>query len=68
MWQNGAFTHIVVEGLKGAARYENLDYITSSMLETYIKVNVRRLTGSRQQATANMPIGVDDLLMALPPR
>jgi WD40 repeat protein len=68
MWQNGAFTHIVVEGLKGAARYENLDYITSSMLETYIKVNVRRLTGGRQQATANMPIGVDDLLMALPPR
>jgi hypothetical protein len=65
MWKNGAFTHVVLDGLKGGARWGGHDYITSSMLETYIKVNVVRLTGGWQHATANMPIGVDDLLLSL---
>jgi WD40 repeat protein len=64
MWQNGAFTHTLVEGLDGQAKYGNRDYITTTMLELYVKENVKDLTGGGQTATVDIPLGVPDLLMA----
>ena len=64
LWNNGAFTKAVIEGLDGGAQYRNRDYITSTMLELYVKETVPELTGGRQQATASMPIGVPDLRLA----
>lgn len=63
-WKNGAFTKAVVEGLDGAAEYRKRDYITSTMLETYVKERVKDLTASRQTPTVNMPLAVPDLLLA----
>ena len=64
LWQNGAFTHALVEGLDGQAKYGNRDYITTTMLELYVKENVKDLTGGAQTATVGIPLGVPDLLMA----
>jgi WD40 repeat protein len=64
LWNNGAFTKAVVEGLDGGAQFRNRDYITSTMLELFIKETVPDLTGGRQQATASIPIGIPDLWMA----
>ena len=64
IWKNGAFTKAVVEGINGAAEYRNRDYITTSMLETYIKERVKDLTGNCQTPTVNMPLAVPDLLLA----
>ncbi len=64
IWRNGAFTKAVVEGLDGAAEYRKRTYITTSMLETYVKERVKDLTASRQTPTVNMPLAVPDLLLA----
>jgi WD40 repeat protein len=64
LWRNGAFTKAVIEGLDGGAEFRNRDYITSTMLELYVKETVPDLTGGRQQATASMPIGIPDLRLA----
>jgi len=63
-WENGAFTKAVVEGLDGAAEYRNRDYITTTMLEAYVKERVKDLTASHQTPTVNMPLAVPDLLLA----
>ena len=64
LWHNGAFTHTIVEGLGGNAKYGNRDYITTTMLELYVKETVKDLTGGLQTATVSMPLGIPDLLMA----
>jgi len=64
LWHNGAFTKAIIEGLDGGAQFRNRDYITSTMLELFIKETVPDLTGGRQQATASIPIGIPDLWMA----
>jgi WD40 repeat protein len=64
IWRNGAFTKAVVEGLDGAAEYRKRSYITTSMLETYVKERVKDLTANRQTPTVNMPLAVPDLLLA----
>ncbi|WP_439544075.1 caspase family protein [Hyphomicrobium sp.] len=64
IWKNGAFTKAVVEGINGAAEYRDRDYITTSMLQTYVKERVRDLTANRQTPTVNMPLAVPDLLLA----
>jgi hypothetical protein len=53
-----------VEGLDGGAQFFHRDYITSSMLDVFIKETVPDLTGHRQQPTASIPLGVPDLWMA----
>lgn len=64
LWGNGAFTKAVVEGINGAAEFRDRDYITTSMLQTYVKERVRDLTASKQTPTVNMPLAVPDLLLA----
>ena len=64
IWRNGAFTKAVVEGLDGAAEYQKRNYITTSMLETYVKERVKDLTANHQTPTVNMPLAVPDLLLA----
>lgn len=64
LWKNGAFTKSVIEGLQGAAQFQNWDYITASMLEVYVKERVKDLTANRQWPTVNMPLSVPDLLFA----
>jgi uncharacterized caspase-like protein len=64
VWGNGAFTKAVVEGLDGAAEYAKRDYITTTMLEAYVKERVKDLTASRQTPTVNMPLAVPDLMLA----
>jgi WD40 repeat protein len=64
IWKNGAFTKAVVEGINGAAEYRKRDYITTSMLETYVKERVKDLTANKQTPTVNMPLAVPDLLLA----
>lgn len=64
IWGNGAFTKAVVEGINGAAEFRDRDYITTSMLQTYVKERVRDLTASKQTPTVNMPLAVPDLLLA----
>ena len=64
IWRNGAFTKAVVEGLDGAAEYRKRNYITTSMLETYVKERVKDLTANRQTPTVNMPLAVPDILLA----
>jgi len=64
LWRNGAFTKAIVEGLDGGAQFFHRDYITSSMLDVFIKETVPDLTGHRQQPTASIPLGVPDLWMA----
>jgi WD40 repeat protein len=63
-WNNGAFAKAVVEGIDGAAKYRNRNYITTSMLGTFVKERVKDLTGHRQTPTVNMPLSVHDLLLA----
>jgi WD40 repeat protein len=63
-WQNGSFTKALVEGLDGAAEYHQRDYITTTMLEAYVKERVKDMTKNRQTPTANMPLAVADLLLA----
>jgi WD40 repeat protein len=65
-WKNGAFTKSVTEGLDGAAKYGDRDYITASMLEVYLKESVKDLTGNQQTPTVNMPLSVPDLVLAGP--
>jgi WD40 repeat protein len=64
LWNNGAFTKAVVDGLDGGARASDLDYITSKMLDAFIERTVPDLTGERQHATSNVPIGVPDFWLA----
>jgi uncharacterized caspase-like protein len=64
LYQNGAFTKAVVEGINGAAEFRDRDYITTSMLQTFVKERVRDLTANRQTPTVNMPLAVPDLLLA----
>ena len=63
-WQNGSFTKALVEGLDGAAEYRERDYISTTMLETYVKERVKDMTENRQTPTVNMPLAVADLLLA----
>ena len=46
--QNGAFTHVLLEGLKGAAKNKEGE-ITTNSLESYIKTGVKKLLGNNQQ-------------------
>ena len=66
LWRNGAFTHVVIEGLDtvGAQLFRNRDYITTGMLATYVKEMVPDLTGKAQFATANVPPDIPDLWVA----
>lgn len=68
LWHNGAFTKAVVDGLDNGAQFYHRNYLTSSMLDVFVKETVRDLTGSVQKPTASIPIGIPDLWLARLPR
>ncbi len=50
-WNNGLFTAMVLEGLKGKAKTDRDGRIRVSELRDYVVKRVRELTGGRQQPT-----------------
>jgi WD40 repeat protein len=65
IWQNGAFTHVLVQGMVGGAQYEkDRDLITASMLQTYLIEHVPDLTGGMQTAMVGMPLTAPNLVLA----
>lgn len=64
-WNNGAFTHAVVEGINGHADYFGRGCITINMLDLYISERVKKLTGGRQTPTTAKLYTVSDFPIAL---
>lgn len=48
-WQNGAFTHALVEGLRGGADVRGDGHITASGLEYFVATRVKELTDGEQE-------------------
>jgi hypothetical protein len=48
-WQNGAFTHALVEGLRGGADIRGDGHITASGLEHFLATRVKELTDGEQE-------------------
>jgi len=67
LWNNGAFTKAVVEGLGGRADYDQSGRgrITLNMLDLYISERVKELTKGRQTPTTAKPQTVPDFPIAL---
>ncbi|HLL72221.1 MAG TPA: caspase family protein [Pyrinomonadaceae bacterium] len=67
MWNNGAFTKAVVEGLGGGADYDKSGKgrITLNMLDLYISERVKELTKGQQTPTTAKPHTVPDFPIAL---
>jgi uncharacterized caspase-like protein len=65
VWNNGAFTKAVVEGLTGRADYVGRGRITVNMLDLYISERVKDLTHGRQTPTTAKPQTVPDFPVAL---
>jgi uncharacterized caspase-like protein len=64
-WENGAFTHVIVEGLSRDAEYEKDHHmVTVSTLHTYLVSHVFDLTGGGQTPTVGLPLNVPDLILA----
>jgi WD40 repeat protein len=67
VWDNGAFTKALVEGLNGAAAHHGDGGITVALLEDYIYRRVRDLTGNQQSPTSAKPNTVPNYTIALKP-
>ncbi|HJR05903.1 MAG TPA: caspase family protein [Pyrinomonadaceae bacterium] len=67
IWNNGAFTKAVVEGLGGGANYDKSGRgrITLNMLDLYISERVKELTKGQQTPTTAKPQTVPDFPIAL---
>jgi WD40 repeat protein len=63
-WGNGAFTKAVVEGLEGAAAFEDDNEITYTALSLYISRRVKKLTGGRQNPTLVPTPNTPDFIIA----
>lgn len=48
-WQNGAFTHALVEGLRGGADVRGDGHVTASGLEHFLATRVKELTDGEQE-------------------
>jgi WD40 repeat protein/uncharacterized caspase-like protein len=68
-WGNGAFTKALVEGINGAASYQNSGQdsgrITHKMLDLYISERVKALTNGKQSPVTQAPGGVPDYPVAV---
>jgi uncharacterized caspase-like protein len=60
IWNNGAFTKALVEGLSSKADYTGKGKITINMLELYISERVKELTKGRQTPTVTKPKTIPD--------
>lgn len=67
LWENGAFTKAVVEGITGKARYGNERKVTCKSLDLYITRRVKQLTGGEQSPTTNFPPNVEDFPIVILP-
>jgi len=65
VWNNGAFTKALVEGLNGAADLFNRQTITVNTLSSYVAVRVRELTNGQQAPTTIIPSSVPDFPIAV---
>jgi hypothetical protein len=65
IWNNGAFTKALVEGLSGKADYTGKGKITINMLELYISERVKELTKGRQTPTVTKPKTIPDFPIAI---
>jgi WD40 repeat protein len=65
IWNNGAFTKALVEGLSGKADFTGKGKITINMLELYISERVKELTKGRQTPTVTKPKTIPDFPIAI---
>jgi uncharacterized caspase-like protein len=65
VWNNGAFTKALVEGISGKADYAGKGKITINMLDLYISERVKELTKGKQTPTTTKPNTVPDFPMAV---
>ncbi|KJU83733.1 peptidase C14 caspase catalytic subunit p20 [Candidatus Magnetobacterium bavaricum] len=65
IWDNGAFTKALVEGLNGKAALIHPDKITINTLGAYISERVKELTEGRQTPTTTTPQTIPDFPIAL---
>lgn len=65
VWNNGAFTKALVEGLSGQADRQNTGRITITMLDLYITERVKQITGGRQSPVTRKPDTVPDFPIAV---
>jgi uncharacterized caspase-like protein len=59
-WQNGAFTKVLLEGLRGEANPAKAGPISASMLEGYLAKKVSELTGGLQTPTSSKTANTTD--------
>lgn len=64
-WNNGAFTHAVVEGLNGKADYNNDRRISINEMNLYLSERVKELTSGKQTPTTSIPSTVPDFPIAV---
>lgn len=65
VWNNGAFTKALVEGLSGKAEVPGKGKVTINSLDLYISERVKELTKGRQTPTTAKPNTVPDFPVAL---
>ncbi len=65
VWNNGAFTKALVEGISGKADYAGKGKITINMLDLYLSERVKELTKGRQTPTTTKPNTVPDFPLAV---
>lgn len=65
LWQNGAFTKAVVEGIRGKADLLGKGKITVNMLDAYIAERVKELTQGKQTPVTTKPNTVPDFPIAV---
>ncbi len=65
VWNNGAFTKALVEGLGGGADYTGTGRITINMLDLYLSERVKELTKGQQTPTTTKPRTIPDFPIAL---
>lgn len=65
LWENGAFTKAIVEGLDGKADLLGKGSITVTSLETYVAERVKELTNNAQTPTSSRPETVPDFPIAI---
>ena len=61
---HGAFTYFVQKGLQGAADANGDGYVTADELAEYVRVNVRKDTGDRQNPTSDRGSFDPDMVLA----
>ena len=69
IWGNGAFTKVLVDGLKGkAALFDDTGEITIKQLDAYLSHQVKALTDNRQTPVTTTPPTIQDFTIAVSDR